>query len=426
MFSLLTFPRRGSLWRVVALAVMAGLLSNAVPALAQNGDGNQNSSGDTVKIEQVDTSHFPQVSVWVLVTDAQGNPVPVSPGDIQLVENGQPVQVTDVKGVGQAGAQTPISVVLTIDRSGSMNQGGKLDAAKAAANKFVDLMRPQDKTAVVAFNTQVDTLSPLTSDQNALHTAINGIQASNNTAMYDGLAASTALLKGVEGRRAIIVLSDGLDNSSKATSADILKSMQTAETSVYAIGLGDPSQGSSQAGIDEAALKSIADQSRGAYAFAPDPAGLQKLYSGLSSQLQNEYELTYTSGSTLRDGVNRGLEVRLQNATVDTQYNPGGVIPETSGSLSWLVFGGLLAALVALLAAPGLIRSGGALAAFAPKKKSRVKLGATPAKTAGPAGKKVTPDSVPSAPPGKTVRPDSVPSKPRTARPSIRVQNKRS
>jgi hypothetical protein len=189
--------------------------------------------------------------------------------------------------------------------------------------------------------------------------------------------------------------------------------MQSAETSVYSIGLGDPAKGSSKAGIDEAALKNIADQSRGAYSYAPDPAGLEALYTGISYRLQNEYRLTYTSSSTLRDGVNRGLEVKLQGASVATKYNPGGVLPETSSSLNWLVFGGLLVVLVGLLVLPDVLRGGGGLAkSLAPKKKSRIKLGGGGGQDAAKAK-------------GKTVSPDSVPSKPGASRPRVRVQGKR-
>lgn len=397
------------------VALLLLILMTAAPVFAQDGSGGQG-SGNTVKIVQVDTSKFPAITVWVSVTDAQGNPVNIAPGDIQLTENGQPVQVTDVHAVGQGGNQAPISVVLTIDRSGSMLQSGKLEAAKAAASKFVDLMRPEDMTGVIAFNTKVDILQTPTSDKGLLHKAIDGIQAFNDTAMYDGLSASTDMLKGIQGRRAIIILSDGLDNSSKATADSVLGGMQSAETSVYAIGLGDPSQGNSKAGIDEAALKNIAEKSRGSYAYAPNPADLEALYSGLSNQLQNEYQLTYTSGLTLRDGVNRALEVSIaQGGSVGTKYNPGGVIPETSGSLSWLVFGGLLVVLVALLAVPDVLRGGGGLAkSLAPKKKSRVKLGGTGSQSASSAPKV----------PGKKVAPDSVPTKP-PSRPSVRVSGKR-
>lgn len=355
---------RASLLGLVLLSLTAGV------ALAQD------EQTYTVKITQVDTSRFPEITVWVQVTDAAGNPVSTLPdSDFTLLESGQPAQI---KEVFQAGEQGAVSTVLAIDRSGSMLDLGKIDAAKAAAKTFVDLMRAEDTAAIVAFNTQVDVIQPLTSDKAALSSAIDSIEAFNDTAMYDALATSIATLGQVQGRRVVIVLSDGLDNSSRETADTILGSIQGAELSIYAIGLGDPSAGTgSTSGIDEAALRAIAEKTNGTYAYAPGPDDLTALYQQISLRLQNEYRLTYTSPNTLRDGFERGLEVRVsESAGAQTGYNPGGVIPETARVLPWPVFGGILLGLVVLLIVPMLF--GGLRGAGGPKpakkKASRVKL----------------------------------------------------
>jgi hypothetical protein len=185
------------------------------------------------------------------------------------------------------------------------------------------------------------------------------------------------LLSGVPGRKVIVILSDGLDNSSTQSSSTILGGIEQAEVSVYPIGLGDPSIGTeAMAGIDESTLKSIAERSHGVYTYAPDPTGLQALYEQISFRLHNEYRLTYTSPNALHDGVRRGLEVKIaQTGGVQTNYNPGGVIPETATALEWPVFGGLVVALLALVALPDVIKSiGGAAQGKRLFKRSRVKL----------------------------------------------------
>lgn len=334
----------------------------------------------TVKVTQVDTSQFPVINVWVQVTDAAGNPVSTVPdSDFTLLEAGQPVEI---KEVFQAGEQGAVSTVLAIDRSGSMVEPdpGKIAAAKAAAKTFVELMRPEDMAAIIAFNTQVDVIQPLTSDKAALSSAIDSIEAFSDTAMYDALATSISTLGQVQGRRVVIVLSDGLDNRSKETADTILGSIQGAELSIYAIGLGDPSVGTgSNSGINEDALRAMAEKTNGEYKFTPSPEELTALYQQISLRLQNEYRLTYTSPNTLRDGFERGLEVRVsQSASAQTGYNPGGVIPETKNVLSWPIFGGILLGLVALIVLPllfGRFRGGGAGGDKpARKKSSRVKL----------------------------------------------------
>lgn len=310
-----------------------------------------------IQVVQVDKSQFPRIEVWVSVTDVEGNPVRTLPTSaFTLLENGQTVEVSDVH---QAGEQGPVTAVLALDRSGSMNDVNKLEEAKAAATAFVDLMRPDDATGIVVFNTQVETVHPITSDKVALREAIARVQAFDDTAMYDALAASIYMLSGLEGRRAIIILSDGLDNRSQSAAEDILRDVEQAGTSVYTIGLGDPSVGlGSTAGIDEGALRAIAERSRGMYMYTPEPESLSELYEQLSSRLQNEYRLTYVSPNTLHDGVERGVEVRVAEtaSAVQTDYNPGGVIPETAQTLNWPIFAGLMIGMVALLVTPDLIR----------------------------------------------------------------------
>src|SRR5574341_372997 len=129
------------------------------------------------------------------------------------------------------------------------------------------------------------------------------------------------------------------------------------------------------AGIDESALRNIAEQTNGTYTYAPSPDQLAALYQGLSYQLQSEYRLTYVTSNTLRDGIARGLEVQVAAVGgVQAGYNPGGVIPETAQALGWPIFGGLLLGLIALLFLPGLLRgAGGAAKGLIPRRR-RVKL----------------------------------------------------
>lgn len=391
---------------VVLALCLVMLLAGAATVYAQD-EPPDNPDYDT-QIVQVDTSNYPEVNVYVSVTDANGNPIrTLREEDFALLENGEQVDITDIS---QAGEQGPVTAVLTIDRSGSMLDLGKIDAARQAALAFVDMMRPEDQTGVVVFNTQVDVVHPISNDQESLRTAIRGIQAFSDTALYDGLSESINLLQNVEGRKAIILLSDGLDNSSRQSLDSVMGMVNNSEVSIYTIGLGDPNAGlGSTSAVNEPALQAIADQSRGQYIYSPGPEGLQELYQQISMRLQNEYRITYTTPNTLRNGVNRGVQVQvapnagpvLGEATSGAEfgYNPGGLIPETADTLSMPVFGGLMLLLVLLLIAPDLLRMfrrRGAAAA----KPSRVKL-SKPAAPAAPM-KKVPPDA-----PMKSVPPDA-------------------
>ena len=217
----------------------------------------QDPNAPIVRITQVDNSQFPQVTVYVSVTNAAGEPVAVDPSTIEVYENGQLMQASTVSDQGQIGT---VTTLLAIDTSGSMEKGNKMQAARDAAKAYIDQMRPGDQAAVISFNTQVTVVQPVTGDQAALLAAVDSLRPVGNTAMFDALVQGVDVLKDVQGRKAIILLSDGLDNRSQATADDVINTIGPAGLSISTIGLGDPSQSTNNWGLDEAALKSLAER----------------------------------------------------------------------------------------------------------------------------------------------------------------------
>jgi VWFA-related protein len=251
----------------------------------------------------------------------------------------------------------PLTTLLVIDVSGSMEVAGKLDAAKAAAKAYVDQMRPGDEAGLLSFNVDVDYLQPLTSDRDALRSAIDSLTARHDTAMYDALARATDILASVSGRKAVLVLTDGMDNSSRATLEDVLAGISPAGLSISTIGLGNAQKvGVSFEGLDEPALKELAARAGGGYGFAEDPSMLADIYQRFGRALQSEYAVTYRSPGTLRDGVTRTIRVSLAGAAAGAKaYNPGGVVPEVPQLAPAPIFLGGLAILLALLVIPGAV-----------------------------------------------------------------------
>ena len=310
-----------------------------------------------IRITQVDNSKFPNVTVYVSVTNSAGEPVGVDPTAIQISENGEVMQPVDVRGGGE-GQADPLTTMLVIDISGSMDKNGKLDAAKEAAKTYVTQMRAGDQAGLITFDTQTYYVQPVTTDTVALINAIDGLVTGGDTSMFDALIEAENALEGIEGRKAIIVLADGMDNHSQSTADDVINQIGPSGLTISTIGFGDAGQ-SSQAGLDEPTLKSLAETSGGLYSFAADSAALTALYEQYGRTLQSEYAITYVSPSTLRDGVNRNLTVSLatQGVSTEANYNPGGVLPEVSQS-SWKLFGLILGGLLLLLLIPIVISRG--------------------------------------------------------------------
>lgn len=312
-----------------------------------------------IRITQVDNSQFPNIVVYVSVTNAAGEPVGVDPATIQIYENGQLMQPVAIQGGGEAvGDVIPVTTMLVVDISGSMDKNDKLAAAKEAAKSYVSQMRPEDQAGLIAYDTQVYTIQPITSDTAALTSAIDGLETGSDTAMYDALIEAEKALEAVSGRKAIIVLTDGMDNKSHSTLEEVIAGISEEGLTISAIGFGDVGT-VGQAGLNETALRSLAEQAGGIYGYVTDSESLKGLYQQQSRVLQSEHRMTYVSPATLRDGINRSLTVSLTDVAVSTegQYNPGGVLPEVSAS-SWRLFAILLAGLLVLLFAPMLLGLG--------------------------------------------------------------------
>ena len=340
------------------------------------------STGDYVlQITQIDTTQFPLVNVYVSVRDEKGEPQLINTGKLQLLENGQPVNNQSIQGTGEVG---PLTTMLLIDNSGSMNYVGKLDSAKAVAKEYLDQMRPDDQVGVITFNTKVNVIQDVTVDREALIKAIDGITARNDTAVYDALSTAIGILNPLSGRKAIIVMTDGMDNSSIATPEEALGSIGFGGLSISSVGFGQMPEGEEQTdeykGIDEATLRMIAESAGGQYGYAEDKTHLSKLYDQMRRTLQSEAVISYVTPLSLRDGVQRALTVTLSDRFIgvggesQTSFNPGGLVPEVAKPASWVIFGIILAILLLLLFIPVLIS---AFSNKEPKKKKKSKIKVT-------------------------------------------------
>ncbi|TMK89676.1 MAG: VWA domain-containing protein, partial [Actinobacteria bacterium] len=197
---------------VLTLVLAALAVAGANPAFADS----------QLVIRSVDTTKFPQV-----VISTQLNGPATNLADVHLRENGQFVNGFNAVPLGRT--NTPVGIVLVVDTSGSMNQNGKLEQAKAAARQFVSSKQPNDQIALVSFNTQPRVLVNFTTDPGALLNGINGLAATGETALWDAVSQSVALFADHPSLQPnVVVLSDGADTVSK-TSFDAARSAaQTA------------------------------------------------------------------------------------------------------------------------------------------------------------------------------------------------------
>ncbi len=281
-----------------------------------------------ITVTQVDNSAYPQVTIYVRIIDETGQLVSGLVQDqFEVMEEGEVVTLMGYDPSVMDGVTT----VLTIDRSGSMNEDSKLQGAQNAASSYVDNIREQDQVAIVVFHEQVEVVQPFSNDHALLHQQIEGITTGDCTAIYDGLYESVELVKAGYGRTIILLITDGMDCREGVFPSD-LGSQHTLDESinhansvgipVHAVGLGDRNSffweiGS---GIDEEKLQRISSETGGNYHYAPTAAELTALYESIAIETQQEYVLTYESPRPFYDGTRRDIQVNVLGSVGSSTY----------------------------------------------------------------------------------------------------------
>jgi Ca-activated chloride channel family protein len=203
---------------------------------------------------------------------------------------------------------TPVTVGLVIDHSGSMRQ--KLGSVIAAARTFVQSSSPDDQMFVVNFNENV-TLGlppamPFTNRPAELARAISDTPATGRTALYDAvLKARERVARGSRDKKVLIVISDGGDNASTHTLDDILQAGARSNIQVYTIGIFDPDDPDRNPGV----LKRLA-QATGGEAFIPeDLSQVVAVCERIARDIRSQYTLGYLSSSVAQTGVYHTIKV---------------------------------------------------------------------------------------------------------------------
>ena len=239
-----------------------------------------------MQITQVDPSDFPNVRLVASLADAQQRPVSgIAASSIVVSEDGRPQRAS----VEAATKVAPIALAMALDTSGSM-AGKPLTDAKAAMRTLIESLKPADQGAIITFSTTASVAHGLTDDKSALIASTNAAVASGNTAVFDAVAAAVDVLSGVpsQTRRAIVLLTDGLDTSSRLSLAAATERLASQGYPLYVIGLGT--------NLDRAVLQALADGSTGGQAYvAPSSEQLAGIYLGLAQLISAQYVITYRS-----------------------------------------------------------------------------------------------------------------------------------
>ncbi|MGH9867350.1 MAG: VWA domain-containing protein [Candidatus Polarisedimenticolia bacterium] len=211
----------------------------------------------------------------------------------------------------------PITMALVMDTSGSMRE--ELDTVKDAAKSFVATLRPEDKALVVDFDENVYLVQELTSDHAQLAQAVEGTDAEGGTALYDAIYASYRKLRGIEGRKTIILLTDGADTNSRFSYNKVLEWTKTHDVIIYSIGLGATVL---DVGV-RSSLKQLADETGGRSFFPSNANGLSDVYGQIAEDLRSQYYLTYSPTNRSMDGTWRKIRLEAKAKGVKLKTRRG-------------------------------------------------------------------------------------------------------
>lgn len=241
------------------------------------------------------------VQVTVTVTDADGRFVAGLPASaFHVSEDGVPQSLSAFLS-----DEIPLEIVMALDVSQSMTPA--IPALKRSAKAFLGALRPSDQVTLLAFNDNIFTLARRSTDPAGRTRAVERLAPWGGTALYDVVLTALTMVGRQPGRRALVVFTDGEDQSSVATLQQVHDRLERSDAVVYTIGLGR--------GTREGALKQILEQlasASGGRAFMTEQAErLERAFSQILDELGHQYLLAYSPTNTKRDGTWRKIDVSV-------------------------------------------------------------------------------------------------------------------
>jgi Ca-activated chloride channel homolog len=207
----------------------------------------------------------------------------------------------------------PISIGLVFDTSGSM--GAKLQKSREAAADFFQTANPDDEFFLVRFNDRPELAVGFTKDTDKIQSALTFTQSKGRTALLDGVyMAMNEMKKARNPRKALLIISDGGDNSSRYTESEIKNAVREGDVQIYAIGIFEPAAGrgrTPEEAMGPGLLSDLAEQTGGRAYAVDNPAELPDIAAKIGVELRNQYILGYTPKNQERDGKYRRVQVKL-------------------------------------------------------------------------------------------------------------------
>ena len=287
-----------------------------VRAVAYLKDGN--STEDTVFInapaymEEVDVQF---VELYTTVLDRSGRPVQgLDRGDFRVLEEGQEQQILRFEQV----RDLPIHAGILLDVSASMGESESLAPARDAALQFYqEILRPKDRAALITFNDRPNLSVQFTNEVATLAGGLAGLKAERGTSLWDSVIFSLYYFNGIKGQKALLVLSDGKDESSRFAYEDALEYARRAGVTIYTVGLKIPW------GDARRKLTRIAEETGGRSFFIDSTEPLASIYAQVEEELRSQYLIAYQSANSDTSGAFRKVDLQVLQRGLEAKTMTG-------------------------------------------------------------------------------------------------------
>ena len=254
------------------------------------------------------------------VTDKAGQYVKgLKLSDFKVYEDG--VEVKPEMIVSFSLHESPYAAVVLLDSSGSME--ARFTLARSAAIRFLDGLRQDDVAAVYRFDSKVERVQEFSGGRDLAPTAY-AIRARGMTTLNDAVVeAARILVERPEHRKAIVILSDGMDTYSKATSDKAVESALAVGASIFAVDMSDLHVGGTTGRQGAAQLRGFAERTGGRFVATPGGQQLRDTFAGIAEELGHQYTIAFRPANKNRDGKWRKLEVKLSREDLEVRTRKG-------------------------------------------------------------------------------------------------------
>jgi VWFA-related protein len=285
--------------------------SRHVRAVARLRDGSQLTAA--LRTKDLDISQHASVEAVMVsahVKDSRDRFVRgLTVADFRLFEDDRPQALTSVTA-----EDARADIVLMLDISGSMEP--VMGELRASARRFIAAMRPQDRLTVAGFNSGLFVIATPTVDPAARLAQLERVRAFGRTSLYDSLVRAADLFKTSEGRRALVVFTDGDDVASRGSADTARAALQARDVVLYVAGQG-------RAADDRDRLRRLAEETGGAGFFANRMSALDEHFAEVLQNIGNQYVLTYSPDRPMGDGAWRTLRVEMAKGRHDIRARQG-------------------------------------------------------------------------------------------------------